>query len=315
MGNASSGITLQGDGNLIEGNNVRFNRVFGVFVTGVNNNQVVDNIVSDNFPNGVTVANIADNNLIAGNFIDKNSMHGIYIGTVNFTFGAYSVLQLLGATAPPIGPVGNRIQDNTITTHADDGVHVAGDLDDAITSYSTEAAFEAVDAVTNTHQTSYLDGVIIPLADGENDKCQLFDANFGFDTVPIVDGIYQENLCGTVADLVAPSPTPCDGAALDNSIFANTIYDNGHLGINLSDSQDVIINLGFGALDTFATSVFDGITPNDIKDKDVGANNLQNSPELNFAQMESGGLRVHGRFKSECDKNDRLDFYANPTGT
>lgn len=62
-----------------------------------------------------------------------------------------------------------------------------------------------------------------------------------------------------------------------NHFERNRIHDNGALGIDI------------GA---------DGVTPNDENDTDIGANNLQNYPELTFARIDGTRLRVQGLLRS-----------------
>ncbi|MFM9903951.1 MAG: CSLREA domain-containing protein [Pyrinomonadaceae bacterium] len=85
-----------------------------------------------------------------------------------------------------------------------------------------------------------------------------------------------------------------------NSIRGNVIYNNGNLGIDLSQS----------AIFTDA----DGVTPNDDcqKDADLGPNRLQNYPVL-FAPVfnPDGTVRVTGTLISTPFSHFRLDVYAN----
>lgn len=73
-------------------------------------------------------------------------------------------------------------------------------------------------------------------------------------------------------------------------ISANSIHDNGQLGIDLGD---------------------DGVTPNDPGDGDTGANGLQNFPVLDAAFGFNGNLTIYGHFNSVPSKDFTLEFYAN----
>lgn len=87
--------------------------------------------------------------------------------------------------------------------------------------------------------------------------------------------------------------------AINNSIRGNSIFRNGSLGIDLSES-------------TFAT---DGVTLNDPADADNGANRRQNFPVINSA-IVSRQLTVQGTLQSLAQQTYLLDFYlsdeANP---
>ena len=85
-----------------------------------------------------------------------------------------------------------------------------------------------------------------------------------------------------------------NGFAAANRISVNSIYNNGGLGIDLS-------NIG--------TS--DGATLNDAGDADTGANNLQNFPVL--TSVSSGSTRVIGTLSSTPSRTFRLEFFSVPT--
>lgn len=78
-------------------------------------------------------------------------------------------------------------------------------------------------------------------------------------------------------------------------LVANSIHDNGALGIDL---------LGSGGA---------GLTPNDALDLDVGGNHLQNFPVLTNALRVGHTLLLRGELASEAGRAYRLDFFASPT--
>ncbi len=65
----------------------------------------------------------------------------------------------------------------------------------------------------------------------------------------------------------------CVASGAGNAILFNSIFDNGGLGIDLSN---------------------DGVTQNDPGDSDTGANNLQNFPELTSATLSGDDMIVTG---------------------
>lgn len=87
------------------------------------------------------------------------------------------------------------------------------------------------------------------------------------------------------------------GLSSNNNLQANSMFDNGHLGIDLGNS---------------------GVLANDAGDPDAGANFGQNFPTLTNAVITTSNLVAQGRLNSEPARNYRLDFYANvicdPTG-
>jgi hypothetical protein len=73
-------------------------------------------------------------------------------------------------------------------------------------------------------------------------------------------------------------------------ISANSIHDNGLLGIDLGD---------------------DGVTANDPGDSDSGANGLQNFPVITAAFGFNGNLTIYGGLSSTPSTNFVLEFFAN----
>jgi CSLREA domain-containing protein len=80
-----------------------------------------------------------------------------------------------------------------------------------------------------------------------------------------------------------------------NAILANSIYANNGLGIDLFPG---------------------GVTPNDPKDLDIGANNLQNYPVITRASTPTRGkTAIKGKLDSTPDTIFDVQFFANPKGT
>lgn len=78
------------------------------------------------------------------------------------------------------------------------------------------------------------------------------------------------------------------GPGTNNALRANAIWSNGGLGIDLGG---------------------DGVTPNDLGDPDLGANQLQNYPVLSSATL-AGSLTIQGTLNSLANKVFQLDFFA-----
>lgn len=79
-------------------------------------------------------------------------------------------------------------------------------------------------------------------------------------------------------------------AAGPNQFAANSIHDNGGLGIDLKD---------------------DGVTPNDPGDLDGGPNNLQNYPEITSARINGDVLHVQG-FLDSTPTLFTIELYRSP---
>jgi uncharacterized repeat protein (TIGR01451 family) len=84
-------------------------------------------------------------------------------------------------------------------------------------------------------------------------------------------------------------------AFIGNTIRGNSIYNNGHLGIDLALNQT-------GAR---------GVTANDLGDADVGPNDFQNYPVLSTVFSSGGSSVVSGTLNSTENTTFTVDFYSN----
>jgi hypothetical protein len=83
-----------------------------------------------------------------------------------------------------------------------------------------------------------------------------------------------------------------------NRILGNSIFSNGRLGLDLDGG----------------TQNFAGVTKNDPKDPDTGANNLQNKPTISSATTASGKITVKGNLNSTPEKTFTIQFFSNRSG-
>ncbi|HJQ29622.1 MAG TPA: hypothetical protein VJ827_09780, partial [Rubrobacter sp.] len=82
-----------------------------------------------------------------------------------------------------------------------------------------------------------------------------------------------------------------------NLILSNSIFDSGELGIDLIGGDETIL----------------GVTRNDKRDPDKGANRLQNSPRLSSATLSVGQITVSGLLNSRPRKAFTIQFFSSPT--
>lgn len=82
------------------------------------------------------------------------------------------------------------------------------------------------------------------------------------------------------------------GTSDQNLVSGNSIFGNGHLGIDLGG---------------------DGVTSNDAGDVDTGANGLQNFPMLTVAYTWQGEVVVRGNLQGTAGAIYQLEFYMNDT--
>ncbi|MFK7733704.1 MAG: cadherin-like domain-containing protein [Pseudomonadales bacterium] len=81
--------------------------------------------------------------------------------------------------------------------------------------------------------------------------------------------------------------------AVSISLLENSLFGNSEAGIDLGDN---------------------GLTSNDAGDSDTGANNLQNSPTLNYANaVIPNTVNISGQLNSNPNTNYRIEFYASST--
>lgn len=83
-----------------------------------------------------------------------------------------------------------------------------------------------------------------------------------------------------------------------NSIIGNSIFDNGHLGINLSSDNELGIHI---------------VTPNDAGDSDDGVNNLQNFPEVSTVFATATQTIIGGQLQSTPNTQFRVEFFSSAT--
>ncbi len=135
--------------------------------------------------------------------------------------------------------------------------------------------------------------------------------------------VWQRNLIGTQADGVSPLPNDSCGIMIDSS--ANNIFGGLNEGegntIAFSNQAGVAIKAGWGALfqrnsihhnKGMAIDLgYDGPTPNDAGDVDLGPHRKQNFPRITWVHSAGGLTAVKGRLESRPQTTFRLEFYTN----
>ncbi len=97
----------------------------------------------------------------------------------------------------------------------------------------------------------------------------------------------------------------------NSSIDGNIIAYNHQIGVYDSTGNNNLIrhNSIFANHSMEIDLAPRGITPNDLQDADLGANNLQNFPILDSAFISQGLIRIRGRFDSKPGTTYTLDFF------
>ncbi|MEG3876045.1 DUF4347 domain-containing protein, partial [Microcoleus sp. herbarium7] len=298
--NALFGVAVQngGSGNIIGGiaaadrNVISGNTADGIIIVGgTGGNQVLGNYVGINaagtaaLPNasGVTV-NGVPNNTISGNIVSGNGNLGV---------------TLLGA-----GATGNTLTGNFIGTNAAGtaalpnpafGVSLQGGASNNIVGGTTAAARNIISGNGN--------GV------GLVDAATTGNSLFG-------------NFIGVGPDGTTPLPNTTGvliNGAVNNSIGGTAAGQGNSIASNLGSGVNVLAGTGNRIQNNSIFANFgsgidlgnDGTTANDAGDADIGANNLQNKPDLTTATASAGSVTVAGTYNSTPNTSFTLQFFAN----
>jgi len=273
---SGNGIKLQANG---------ANRIEGNFI-GTDPRGTVD---QGNGQFGVSISG-SSNNTVGGaqlkmrNVISGNDVSGIYL-----TGGA----------------AGNRVQGNFIGTDSSGGAALGNSVD-GVTIYN---------AANNT-----IGGTVSSL-------CNTISANNG-NGVQILGGgatgnRLQGNFIGTKSDGFGALGNNQHGVSINflptiktaggtERGAGNRIFSNGGHGVSVASgtgnailSNSISANAGLG-IDLGN----DGVTPNDPCDTDTGANNRQNTAQLNLLFASGGGLTIQVKLDVAPASVYRIEFFA-----
>lgn len=265
---ASAGTVVAGNyvGVSSNGNTAVGNTASGVSVGGANGIQIggndagAGNVISGNGSSGLLLQSNAQNTVVARNVIGLNAA-----ATTKVANGSYG-LYLPNGNNSVIG--GNGIG-NVIAGNGQDGIFISG----SSTNNAIYGNFIGVNQSGSPNLGNSMFGVHISLAPGNiigdagNGRGNLIAGNGA-------DGIY----------VIGESAT-------GNAIRANSIRDNGDLGIDLGNT---------------------GVTPNDAGDPDAGPNGLQNFPAVTAVGSNGSQTQFSGTLNSLPNRTFRIDFYSSP---
>lgn len=259
---ASAGTVVRNNyfGAAANGSSALGNSGAGVSVAGASGIQIEGNLISGNTGPGLILQSNAQNTLVTRNIIGLNAGASAKVG--NSSYG----IHVPNGNNSVIG--GNGIG-NTIAGNGQDGIFISGS--------STNNGIYGNSIGTNEGGSGGLGnsmfGVHISLAPGN----EIGDAGSGLGNL----------IAGNGADGIYVTGESATG----NAIRANSIRDNGDLGIDLGNN---------------------GVTPNDPGDPDAGPNGLQNFPVVTAVSSNGSQTQFTGTLNSLPNRTFRIDFYSSP---
>ena len=255
-----NGIVLQGSGGkqVIEGNRI-----------GTNGSGSSD---SGNGKSGVLVSG-ADGVILRGNLISGNDGHGVEISG-----GADDAIidrNIFGANAGGTSDLGNT----------GSGIHISNG-DDAAISDNVITGNDS-HGVSLTGSSTY-DNVVAENHIGVNQNgASISNSGSGVHIgLGARDNTIEHN---TIAHNTGDGVTVVSSSSTGNTVWENSIYSNGALGVDLND---------------------DGVTANDTNDPDSGPNNLQNYAVLTSAGLSSDAGSIGFNLYVTQGNRYTVDFYA-----
>jgi YVTN family beta-propeller protein len=231
------------------------------YIGGFNSNE--RNIISGNERHGVRLAEGAFENFVTGNYIgtDVNGQAALANG--------YLHPDSLGTGVFLYGTPNNRIENNIISANQSRGITIirAESYGNLIKNNKIGTDNTGHNPLPNTVNGIEIDRPINQPEQGPGSSTKIMENIIAFN-----------GLNGIAVD-----------AGKFNHIFANSIFSNAALGIDLGG---------------------DGVTANDVADPDTGGNNLQNYPVLDSVQFNAGQVIIDGTINSKPQADYELQFFT-----
>jgi Tol biopolymer transport system component len=313
QGNTGSGIRVDGGTQHLIRDNVISANGYGVYFHGGATafNAVMHNLIGTNASGtaalgvqeiGVLIDTNAHDNRIGGpTFADGNVISGNYSGIViDSSNGTLIGANRIGTNAAGTAVIGSRNNGIMLIGASRTQIGAPAWAPNVISGNGeigvTIAALDGVGGTLNSVQHNLIGEGLGGEALGN-----------GFYGIAIGEGAAQNLIGGSVAAANVIAYNVDSGIwvqglsvgryARRNKISANSIHDNGHVGIDLFDASG-----GFEPPY--------GVTPNDAGDADVGGNDLQNFPVIASAVIGIGTLTIDARLSSQTGSAYVLEFFA-----
>jgi CSLREA domain-containing protein len=317
-GNAGNGIivaTPAAANNVLENNRVGTNAaggaalgngLVGVVLSGAGNTIVRENLISSNGGQGIFSHTGGANNKFLDNLIGTdanggadlgNALSGIEASTASTTSSGNVVSGNGGDGIRLTAGNGHVVRDNRVGTDRTGATAIAN-LVNGIRVSASGAIVEDNVVSGNGGTPGFGDGIVITGAAASGATIRNNRIGSSADGAPLGNlrhGVFfnvsaSNNVLGPGNVIAHNGGTGVwVGSGVGNQVTANSIYDNGALGIDL------------GVM---------GPTPNDAGDGDGGANNLQNYPVLTSASF-AGGIAIDGTLSSRPNRTYRVELFAN----
>jgi hypothetical protein len=326
-----------------DGSSAAGNGGSGIKITAVPNNTIggttaaARNIISANGQGnvfgGVEIDNAgASDNLIAGNYIGVDATGTVALG--NSTAFGFGVIIFNAANANTVG--GLNVGAGNLISANGDGISVQ-----AADSNIVQGNLVGLNAAGNTALGNKFNGVTITgtakgnIVGGASASARNVISGNKINGVALGgcfggSSIVQGNFIGTDSLGIAPLPNGATGVHISSDHHdamiggtsagtGNVIAFNGASGVSvitdnfcgsLAINNAILGNSIFGNTSLGIDLGTPGVTPNDVGDTDIGANNLQNFPLLTTATSAVGSTSVAGSLNSTANTSFRVEFFS-----
>ncbi|MGD0058421.1 MAG: right-handed parallel beta-helix repeat-containing protein [Verrucomicrobiia bacterium] len=286
--NIGAGVVINGNNNTLSNNTISANDADGVDIGGSGNN-LVNSTVATNLGAGVNVSAFPGttngNNTLSVDILSANGGGGVLLAGGANSLVASTISSntgdgvLVSGTANIIGGTASGAG-NVIIQNTGNGIDIAGSNEPSLfpaDANVVQGNFIGTDA-TGTNSL------------GNTESGVLIDGTLAAASTNLIGGELSGQ-ANTIAFNGSNGVTVVS-TAVDNAIFANSIFTNALLGIDLG-ADGVTSNHPFG---TFPT----------------GPNNFQNFPVLTAVLCSNGGILVQGSITNSAGSTPvHLEFFAN----
>ena len=319
------GVNASGDAAVGNGQN-------GILVDGASTATLVErNVVSGNTGAGISITDAGtDFSVLRGNYVGTNAAGNAALGN------SLNGVDLVGGANTVVGGTGAG-EGNVLSGNGDDGLLISNSGTDSNVVFGNVIGLNAAQtaALGNANQGIWIgNGAKSNLIGGAAAGAANVVAGNTFAGIELsgagtAGNIVSGNIVGTNA---AGTFTAGNGSG----IYVQLGAQNNTIGGTAAGAGNLIVgNIGRGVVVTDAASTgnallgnrisgngslaidlgfFDGVTPNDLGDADIGPNNLQNTPVVISARTNgAGSLFLTGSLNSTPNSQFRVEVFANST--